>query len=56
MTNFERIKQMSVDEMAQIDMGGFLNCPYITTPDIECGDDKDCVACVKHWLESEAVE
>lgn len=55
MTNYEKIKAMSVEEMAQNDMGGFLNCPYITT-DIYCNDDKDCIACVKHWLESEVKE
>lgn len=56
MTNFEKIKNMSVEDMVQNEMGGFFNCPYITIPDIKCNDDKDCVACVKHWLESEVEE
>lgn len=56
MTNFEKIKAMTIEEMAQNEMGGFFNCPYITTPDKNCYDDKDCLACVKHWLESEVEE
>lgn len=59
MTNFERIKSMSIEEMAQIDMDGFFNCPY-DTPYVGCEMgkqfDDDCIACTKHWLESEAVE
>lgn len=56
MTNFEKIKQMSVDEMAQNNMGGFLGCPYLCSPDIDCNEDKNCIYCVKHWLESEVEE
>ena len=57
MTNFERIKQMSVEEMALLFMK--VNCAY----DIPCmlgiSDckyphiNKDCVICFKEWLESE---
>ena len=59
MTNFEKIKQMSVEKMAQSYMGGFFGCPYGTDyVGCEMGKkfDDDCEACVKHWLESEAEE
>lgn len=58
MTNFEKIKQMSIDEMAQSDIvlpecvgpEGFGDVP------IEYCDKfgGNCVDCKKHWLESEA--
>ena len=57
MTNFERIKQMSVEEMALLLMK--VNCAY----DIPCmlgiSDckyphiNKNCSICFKEWLESE---
>lgn len=56
MTNYEKIKAMSVDEMAQNNMGGFLGCPYLCSPDIDCNEDKNCIYCVKNWLESEVEE
>lgn len=46
MTNYDRIKQMSIDEMAYAIM-----CPYETDLDI-CNED-DCIKCTKAWLESE---
>lgn len=57
MTNYERIKQMSVEEMALLLMK--VNCAY----DIPCmlgiSDckyphiDNNCIICFKEWLESE---
>ena len=59
MTNFEKIKSMSIEEMAQTDMGGYFACPY-DTPYVGCEMgkqfDDDCIACTKHWLESEVEE
>lgn len=50
MTNYEKIKNMTVDEMARSDMTCFC-CPYRC--DIrECNDN--CIECTRHWLESEA--
>lgn len=46
MTNFERQKQKSVEEMAYS-----LMCPYDTDPDI-C-NKQDCIQCTKEWLEME---
>ena len=56
MTNFERIKQMSVEDMARSTIP-FFCCPY-KTPFNGCAMgknfDDDCIKCTKHWLESEA--
>ena len=50
MTNFERIKQMSVEEMAlYFCIGGLPICP-LHAP--HCQDNK-CPECFKEWLESE---
>lgn len=51
-TNLEKIKNMSIDELAL-----FYPCPYSTDDEIDGTDCKkygDCIACTKHWLESEA--
>jgi hypothetical protein len=56
MTNFEKIKSMTVDEMAVSPIHFFSDCPY-GTPYQDCENgkefDDDCVKCTKHWLESE---
>ena len=53
MTNYERIKQMSVEEMASYCcIGGLPICP-LHAP--HCKDDK-CPECFKKWLESEVEE
>lgn len=49
MTNYDRIKQMSIDEMAYTIM-----CPYDIEPDI-CNND-NCIKRTKEWLEQEAEE
>ena len=58
MTNYERIKSMSIDEMAECSML-FFTCPY-GTPYVGCEMgkqfDDDCIQCTKHWLESEVQE
>lgn len=57
MTNFEKIKQMSIDEMALT-----LMCPaeydFSFNKLSKCNgeSDKNCLKCTKHWLESEAEE
>ena len=59
MTNYERIKNMSVEEMAEI-----LMCPVEMDnnfkPPTNCGKysnaietDCDCCKCCEQWLESE---
>lgn len=62
MTNFEKIKQMSIDEMARSCID-FFSCPYGISGDppyINCNckiGEKfkyNCIDCTKHWLESEA--
>ena len=56
MTNFERIKSMSIDEMARSCID-FFSCPY-GTPYVGCPMEKrfnnSCIDCTTHWLESEA--
>ena len=55
MTNFERIKSMSVDKLAEIIM-----CPAEYDLDFNRAEDcygdmsKNCIECCKKWLESEA--
>lgn len=49
MTNYEHIKQLSIDEMAYT-----LMCPYNTDPDM-C-NKKDCIKCTLEWLEMEVEE
>lgn len=68
MTNYERIKSMNVEEMAQIladismDGGYEVPCSVCagerTTPDNHCCADfsDDCMQGVVKWLESEAEE
>ena len=46
MTNYEHIKQMSIDEMAYTIM-----CPYDT--DTNLCNEVDCIKCTKKWLEME---
>ncbi len=64
MTNFEKIKQMSIDEMARSSID-FFSCPYnipgdppYSYCDCEIGEkfNHNCINCTKHWLESEAEE
>ena len=58
MTNFERIKSMSIDEMARSCID-FFSCPN-GTPYVGCPMEKrfnnSCIDCTKHWLESEVEE
>ena len=55
MTNYERIKNMSLDEMAKC-ISDVDNCILCELNSPECFeiDDFDCSAGVKKWLESEA--
>ena len=51
MTNYEKIKQMNIDEMANI-----MPCPC-GTDYIDCegsGLPTDCIKCTKDWLLKEA--
>lgn len=62
MTNYERIKAMSVEEMAKL-LGGI--CPYALDPISEkqrvigrqkCLSAPSCDACRLNWLNSEVEE
>ena len=66
MTNFEKIKAMSPDEMADFMHGAadricFENCIRETGNEFSCKHGGEipagaCVKCMKHWLESEAAD
>lgn len=50
MTNFEKIKSMTLEEMAE-SANPFFACPYgFSFGDCE---DGDCIECTKRWLERE---
>lgn len=57
MTNFEKIKSMTIEEIAHM-----LMCPaeydLVFNKTIRCHGEfnRDCDTCTKHWLESEAEE
>lgn len=48
MTNYERIKAMSVEEMAEFMMRQWEGCPPVN-----CPPDLLCKKCWAEWLESE---
>lgn len=59
MTNFERIKNMTADEMAELLKNkGFGNCMYCELCMKLEPDDRysDCQNIIKDWLESEVEE
>ena len=53
MTNYEKIKAMTIEEMAECILDEFrvdcYDCEYYN-------DYGECRYCIKNWLESEAVE
>ena len=50
-TNFENIKNINMDEMADWDL---LKCPFHENTCIRCNQfECDCSDCKKDWLESE---
>ena len=51
MTNYERIKNMSVEEMAEF-LNEASNCCLVPTDCIT----ESCTECLKQWLESEVTE
>lgn len=48
MTNFEKIKSMTLEEMAE-SANPFFACPYGLKSE-DCADG-DCIKCTKEWLE-----
>lgn len=65
MTRYEKIKNMSIEEMAKrFNDGGIMTdeicreieeCPYMTE-DGDMSDDCDCTGCIKNWLEGEVTQ
>lgn len=57
MNNYEKIKQMSVDEMISFILNSAtcsIYCKYINRVPHECMNKKDCKEGVKQWLLSES--
>ena len=54
MNNFEKIKAMSIDEMAKL--LGANSCNYCVYQQVNCDDIKQCKDGIKQWLESESEE
>ena len=52
-TNFEKIKSMTLEKMAESTIP-FLDCPYGLNYE-DC-DDGDCIKCKKRWLKQEVKE
>lgn len=54
-TNFEKIKAMSIDEMAEYFLTkSFDPCDITNFPVVDC--DAGCDKCIRKWLESEVEE
>lgn len=58
MTNYEKIKQKSIDEMAKTILEGLLNdlCDYCSYGSCDICRHKSDIEIVRDWLESEAEE
>ena len=55
MTNYEKIKAMSIDEMAEYFLTkSFDPCDITNFPVVDC--DAGCDKCIRKWLESEVEE
>lgn len=57
MTNFERIKKMNEQELAEFmnSISDCCYCPYASKCDDEVGEKEDCIGNLKKWLKSEYV-
>lgn len=55
MTNYEKIKQMSVEEMAEC-LGTKTACDFCVTLDEDDCVNNKCIDNIKDWLESEVEE
>lgn len=55
MTNFEKIKQMSVEELAER-LGRATYCTTCYYDTSICEEKDNCTECMKEWLESEVSE
>lgn len=57
MTNFEKIKAMSIDELAEaLILGNTAFCTAYETDCIHGWHGSDCIGHAKQWLEAEAEE
>lgn len=56
MTNYEKIKNMSVDEMAKKLAEETKFCAFVGCPTVGNITTEDCRKCIAKWLESEVEE
>ena len=59
MNNFEKIKQMNIDEMAKFILNSAscsTYCKYIQEPIASCKKKNNCINGIKQWLEQESEE
>ena len=56
MNNFEKIKAMSIEEMAEFFRFKMFFCSDEATDKYECDKYENCTDCIKQWLESESEE
>ena len=58
MTNYERIKNMTIEEMAQTINDKTYGCVFRFGCPCDCGDNypENCVDKIKEWLESEVID
>lgn len=64
MNNFEKIKNMTLDEMAELSRYSYDDCPVrvfskiVSMDEIDCSngwsDQDDCYNCFKQWLQAES--
>ena len=52
MNNYERIKNMTLDEMAEF-IAENVNCDTCCLTDIACSVDLECDEVIKQWLQKE---
>jgi hypothetical protein len=55
-TNYERIRNMSVEESADKLFGGKTFCPHLTYWNMSRCAKRSCTECIKEWLEEEVEE
>ena len=56
MTNYEKLRQMSIEDLFKALGHGSL-CDFIQRHDLKHCEERDsCPGCIKEWLEKEAVD
>lgn len=58
MTNADRIRRMTDEELAKLFVSGWFDGPLFTCPvkDVECESDISCDACFMEWIKAPVEE